>query len=101
MRTMTYIPVSQVQTLLAVLISGADAVEPLPFSFDANRPDDEPLRSSHFFYHQGIGVFGAEYLAGRLMGLDPLQTVIPWTLGEGESLRRRRSWSRWCISFLC
>lgn len=32
--------------------------------------------------HQGIGVFGAEYLAGRLMGLDPLQTVIPWTLGE-------------------
>lgn len=34
---------------------------------------------------QGIGVFGAEYLAGRLMGLDPLQTVIPWTLGE-ESL---------------
>lgn len=52
---------------------------------------------AHLFF-QGIGVFGAEYLAGLLMGLDPLQTVIPWTLGE-DSLWELR-WSLWCIFVL-
>ncbi|CAN0423940.1 unnamed protein product [Pylaiella littoralis] len=40
-----------------------------------------PGRPTGSWLSAGVGVFGAEYLAGRLMGLDPLQTVIPWTLG--------------------
>ncbi|CAN0485099.1 unnamed protein product, partial [Ectocarpus sp. 12 AP-2014] len=40
-----------------------------------------PGRPTGSWLAAGIGVFGAEYLAGILMGLDPLQTVIPWTLG--------------------
>ncbi|CAM9717288.1 unnamed protein product, partial [Hapterophycus canaliculatus] len=40
-----------------------------------------PGRPTGSWLSAGVGVFGAEYLAGRLLGLDPLQTVIPWTLG--------------------
>lgn len=46
-------------------------------------------RARALLANQGIGVFGAEYLAGRLMGLDPLQTVIPWTLGEKIKIARK------------
>lgn len=31
---------------------------------------------------QGVALFGLQYLIGRAMGVDPLQTVIPLTLGE-------------------
>ncbi|CAN0271194.1 unnamed protein product, partial [Ectocarpus fasciculatus] len=40
-----------------------------------------PGRPTGSWLAAGVGVFGAEYLAGILMGLDPLQTVIPWTIG--------------------
>lgn len=41
--------------------------------------------------HQGFALFGLQYAAGRALGVDPMQTFIPLTLGKLENLWRRSS----------